>query len=209
VKHRGVVLGPVTLNLVGAHNVLNALAAIAVANELGIPFATTAKALAAFGGVQRRFTHKGEAGGVIVVDDYGHHPAEIKATLAAARGAYPERRLLVLFQPHRYSRTASLIEDFARAFNDADAVWVAPVYAAGEAPIAGADAAALAALAQQHGHRHAAAVDSLASGVAAIAAEAKAGDLVITLGAGDVTHSGPELLAILQARGRTDGGTGA
>jgi len=209
VKHRGVALGPVTLNLVGAHNVLNALAAIAVADELGIPFSTTAKALTAFGGVQRRFTHKGEADGVIVVDDYGHHPAEIKATLAAARGAYPERRLLVLFQPHRYSRTASLIDDFARAFNDADAVWVAPVYAAGEAPIAGADAASLAALAQQHGHRHAAAVDGLAAGVAAIAAQAKHGDLVITLGAGDVTHSGPELLAILRARSRSDGGTPA
>jgi UDP-N-acetylmuramate--alanine ligase len=200
VKHRGAALGSVTLNLVGAHNVQNALAAIAVADELGIPFATTAAALSTFGGVQRRFTHKGEAAGVIVVDDYGHHPAEIRATLAAARGAYPDRRLLVLFQPHRYSRTASLIDDFARCFNDADAVWIAPVYGAGEAPIAGADASSLAALARQHGHRQAVAVESLAAGVAAIAERAYAGDLVITLGAGDVTQCGPELLAILQTR---------
>jgi UDP-N-acetylmuramate--alanine ligase len=206
VKRRGVAVGSVTLNLVGAHNVQNALAAIAVADELGIPFETTAKALAGFGGVQRRFTHKGETDGVIVVDDYGHHPAEIRATLAAARGAYPERRVLVLFQPHRFSRTASLIDDFARAFNDADAVWIAPVYAAGEAPIAGADAVALAALTRQHGHRQAMAVESLAQGVAAITQTARQNDLVITLGAGDVTHCGPELLAALRARRQAPGG---
>jgi UDP-N-acetylmuramate--alanine ligase len=113
---------------------------------------------------------------------------------------------LVLFQPHRFSRTASLIDDFARAFNDADAVWIAPVYGAGEAPIAGADAGSLAALARQHGHRHAVAVDSLAAGVAAIAETARTEDLVITLGAGDVTHCGAELLAVLHARTRSPGG---
>jgi len=200
VKHRGEARGRVTLNLVGAHNVLNALAAIAVADELGIPFDVTTRALQAFGGVQRRFTHKGEHAGVIVVDDYGHHPAEIKATLAAARGAYPERRILVLFQPHRYSRTASLLDDFARAFNDADTVLVAPVYAAGEAPIEGADAKSLAALARSHGHRDVGAVESLAAGVAALLGLVRPGDLVLTLGAGDVTHTGPELLAALAAR---------
>lgn len=202
VRHRGEHLGEVTLNLVGAHNVLNALAAIAVGNELGIPFATAAKALEGFGGVQRRFTHKGEAAGVIVVDDYGHHPAEIKATLAAARGAYPERRIVVFFQPHRFTRTAALIDDFARAFNDADDVIVAPVYAAGEAPIEGADGHAIAALAKKHGHRHTRAVDSLAEGVAILAGEVRGGDLVITLGAGDITNVGPELL--LAVKGRPD-----
>ena len=201
VKHRGTERGRVTLNLVGAHNVLNALAAIAVADELGIAFEASTRALQAFGGVQRRFTHKGECGGVIVVDDYGHHPAEIRATLAAARGAYPDRRILVLFQPHRYSRTASLLEEFARAFNDADSVLVAPVYGAGEAPIEGADATHLAALARSHGHRDVSAVDSLAAGVAALTTQVRAGDLVLTLGAGDVTNTGPELLGALAARG--------
>ncbi len=199
VKHRGVDLGAVTLNLVGAHNVLNALAALAVADELGIAFDTAARALSTFEGVQRRFTHKGSHDDVIVVDDYGHHPAEIKATLAAARGAYPERRIVALFQPHRYSRTAALIDDFARAFNDADVVLVAPVYAAGEAPIEGADHHAVADKASAHGHRHVRAVSNLKEGVAALHALVKPGDLVLTLGAGDVTNSGPELLALLGA----------
>jgi UDP-N-acetylmuramate--alanine ligase len=204
VRHRGQVLGEVTLNLVGAHNVLNALAAIAVGNELGIPFEKSAAALAAFGGVQRRFTLKGEAAGAVVVDDYGHHPAEIRATLAAARGAYPDRRIVVFFQPHRFTRTAALIDDFARAFNDADDVIVAPVYAAGEAPIEGADAKAIAALARQHGHRHTRHVESLAEGIAVLATEVRANDLVITLGAGDITSAGPELLMALSSREATE-----
>jgi len=206
VKHRGVDLGQVTLNLVGAHNVLNALAALAVADELGISFDDAARALSQFEGVQRRFTHKGtfaigadasSSNDIVVVDDYGHHPAEIKATLAAARGAYPERRVVVLFQPHRYSRTAALIDDFAKAFNDADVVMVAPVYAAGEAPIEGADHHAVADKATAHGHRNVRAVNNLKEGVAALHALVKPGDLVLTLGAGDVTNSGPELLALL------------
>jgi UDP-N-acetylmuramate--alanine ligase len=200
VRHRGADRGEVHLNLVGAHNVLNALAAIAVADELGIPVSTSAKALSQFQGVQRRFTHKGEHEGVLVVDDYGHHPAEIRATLAAARAAYPDRRVLVLFQPHRYSRTAALKDDFARCFHDADVVVVAPVYAAGEAPIAGATGDAIAADARAHGHRDARAVSSLDDGVAALLSIVRPGDLVLTQGAGDITHCGPALLQRLRAR---------
>jgi UDP-N-acetylmuramate--alanine ligase len=199
VKHKGVARGRVTLNLVGAHNVLNALAALAVADELGIAFDVASGALSRFGGVQRRFTHKGTVNDIVVVDDYGHHPAEIKATLAAARGAYPQRRVVVLFQPHRYSRTAALIDDFARAFNDADIVRIAPVYAAGEAPIEGADHTALAKTAHAHGHKDIDVVDNLAAGVAALHTIVKPGDLVLTLGAGDITTCGPELLALLGA----------
>ncbi len=197
VSFRGVPQGEVTLNLAGAHNVDNATAALAVATELGVDFDTAARALAAFGGVQRRFTQKGEHGGVVVVDDYGHHPAEIRATLAAARGAYPDRRVVVLFQPHRYSRTAGLLDEFSRAFNDADVVRIVPVYAAGEAPIAGADAASLAARVSEHGHKDVADVASLAAGVDALAGLVKSGDLVITLGAGDITTAGPTLLRAL------------
>jgi UDP-N-acetylmuramate--alanine ligase len=200
VRHRGVDRGIVHLNLVGAHNVLNALAAIAVADELGIAVSTAAQALSQFQGVQRRFTHRGEHDGVVVVDDYGHHPAEIRATLAAARAAYPDRRVLVLFQPHRYSRTAALKDDFARCFHDADVVVVAPVYAAGEAPIEGATGEALAAGARAHGHRDARAAASLDDGVAALQALVRSGDLVLTLGAGDVTNCGPALLERLRAR---------
>ena len=194
VVRRGVEVGDVRLNLVGPHNVMNALAAIAVGDELGIPFAKMREALAAFEGVQRRFTLRGERGGVLVVDDYGHHPAEIRATLKAARLAYSDRRIVVLFQPHRYSRTAALMDDFARAFNDADVVLIAPVYAAGEAPIEGATGAAVAAATAQHGHREVRAVDSIDAGVAALADLVQSGDVVLTLGAGNVTDAGPRLL---------------
>jgi UDP-N-acetylmuramate--alanine ligase len=194
VRRHGLELGSVKLNLAGTHNVLNALAAIAVADELAIPFDVAARALGAFQGVQRRFTQRGEQGGVLVIDDYGHHPAELRATLAAARLAYPGRRVVVLFQPHRYTRTAAFKDDFARAFNDADVVLVAPVYAAGEVPIEGATAEALAEALVRHGHHEARAVASLDDGIAQLAAIVRAGDVVFTQGAGDVTHAGPELL---------------
>ena len=194
VRKRGNELGEVRLNLVGAHNVLNALAAVAVGDELGIDFETIKAALAAFQGVQRRFTHKGEQRGVLVVDDYGHHPTEIRATLAAARAAYPQRRLVMLFQPHRYTRTAALKDDFARCFNDADIVLITPVYAAGEAPIEGATGAALAEAAHQHGHKDARAVASLDDGVALLSMLVRTGDLVLTQGAGDITQCGATLL---------------
>jgi UDP-N-acetylmuramate--alanine ligase len=198
VRRRGADLGRVKVNLAGAHNVLNALAAIAVADEVAIPFEKTSAALAAFQGVQRRFTHKGEARGVLVIDDYGHHPAEIRATLAAARNAYPGRRVVVLFQPHRYTRTAALKDEFARAFNDADVVIVAPVYAAGEAPIEGATGAAIAEAMQKHGHHDARAASSLDEATAMLASMVAPGDVVFTQGAGDVTNVGPELLRRLE-----------
>lgn len=197
VRFRGDDRGEVTVNLVGAHNVLNALAAIAIGDEMGIPFATCAQALARFEGVQRRFTQRGVAAGVTVIDDYGHHPAEIRATLQAARGAYPDRKLHIFFQPHRYSRTAALMEDFARAFNDADRVIVAPTYGAGEAPIPGADAIDLANEVRSHGHRDVETVGDLVEGVARLSATVAGGDVVITLGAGDITTAGPALITAL------------
>jgi UDP-N-acetylmuramate--alanine ligase len=199
VLRRGKELGVVELNLTGTHNVLNALAALAVADELAVPFASTQKALKEFQGVQRRFTHKGEHDGVLVIDDYGHHPAEIKATLAAARAAYPGRRVVVLFQPHRYSRTHALKDEFGRAFNDADLVLVSPVYAAGEEPIEGATHEGIVEAMRRHGHHAAEAVASLDDGVARLRDLVKAGDIVLTQGAGDVTHVGPELLRRLGA----------
>lgn len=198
--HHGILLGEVRLNLTGDHNVLNALAAIAVAEELEVPFAKSREALEAFAGVQRRFTHCGDAAGVTVIDDYGHHPVEIRATLQGARRAYKGRRIVVLFQPHRYSRTAALKDDFGRAFNDADVVRLTDVYAAGEAPIEGASAASIAASMRDHGHHDAQASGDLDRAIEAIAAIAKAGDVVITLGAGDITRAGPALIAKLQCR---------
>ena len=155
----------------------------------------TRAALAAFQGVQRRFTVKGEAGGVTVVDDYGHHPAEVRATLLGAREAF-RRRVVCLFQPHRYSRTRDLHAEFATAFNDADVLLVTDVYAAGEEPLPGVSAAGLVEAVRACGHRDAAFVPR--AGLAAAArARLQPGDLVLTLGAGDVTHVGPELLGLL------------
>lgn len=191
---RGETRGEVTIKLTGEHNVLNSVAAIAVAEEIGVPFAKAAEALALFEGVQRRFTVRGEAGGVTVVDDYGHHPTEIRATLAGARRAYPGRRIVVLFQPHRYTRTAGLKDDFGRSFNDADIVRITDVYAAGEAPIDGADAEGLAVSLTDHGHHDAQAIGALDAAIAALAKELLSGDVVITLGAGDITRAGQALL---------------
>jgi UDP-N-acetylmuramate--alanine ligase len=135
--HEGRKLGPVFLRMPGRHNVLNSLAAIAVGIEFNLPFAAIQEGLAAFGGVARRFEIRGEHGGVIVVDDYGHHPTEIAAVLATARATWPDRRLVVVFQPHRYTRTRDLLARFAAAFADAARVIMAPIYPAGEKPIPG------------------------------------------------------------------------
>jgi UDP-N-acetylmuramate--alanine ligase len=196
---RGRELGPVRLRLPGRHNVANALATLAVALELEIPFATAAEALASFVGIERRFETKGVARGVRVVDDYGHHPAEIRATLAAARGAHPGR-VVVVFQPHRYTRTRDLFEEFATAFNDADLLVVTDIYAAGEDKIAGVDAEGLAEAISAHGHRGARFVRDLAEVPAVLVPELRAGDLVITLGAGSVSGLGPRLLGALAER---------
>ena len=174
----------------GRHNVQNALAAIGVALELGIPDATIQQGFAKFGGVKRRFTKVGEValdgGPVTIIDDYGHHPVEIRAVLSAAReGA--TNRVIAVVQPHRYTRLDSLMEDFQQAFNDADMVLVSPVYAAGEAPIEGVDADALVAGLKTRGHRSAATVADAGALAAALAGMVQPGDMVICLGAGDIT----------------------
>ena len=197
VTHRGKKMGDVALKMVGAHNVLNALAACAVAHELGIPFDRTAEALAEFAGVQRRFTVRGESGGILIVDDYGHHPAEIRATLAGARASFPQRRIVCAFQPHRYSRTRDLLGEFATAFNDADVLLLADIYAAGEEPIPGVSGEKLHQAVRACGHRDATFVADRAALAQAVRSRARSGDLVITLGAGDVTHVPDELLALM------------
>jgi len=196
VSHRGQTLGEVTLRMVGAHNVLNALACCAVAHELGIPFAATTEALGQFQGVQRRFTVRGERNGVTVVDDYGHHPAEIKATLAGARASFPHRRIVCAFQPHRYTRTRDLMGDFATAFNDADALVLTEIYAAGEDPIPGISGARLHEAVKACGHRDAVFVERTAL-ASTLRERIREGDLVLTLGAGDITHAAEELLELL------------
>jgi UDP-N-acetylmuramate--alanine ligase len=178
------------LPMPGRHNVLNALAAVAVAVELGLDDAAIRTGFARFGGVKRRFTRVGEVDGITIIDDYGHHPVEIKAVLAAAREGVvqaPGGRVLAVVQPHRFSRLHDLMGEFQAAFNDADLVYVAPVYAAGEAPIEGVDAQALVMGLRGAGHRGAEAVagpDDLAT---RLAEEARPGDMVVCLGAGDIT----------------------
>ncbi len=177
--------GKVRLRLHGRHNALNALAAIAVAIELDVDFETIATALAEFGGTDRRMQRISDANDILVIDDYGHHPTEIRAVLSAARDAW-DRRTIVCFQPHRYSRSQLLKEDFGRAFYQADSVFVLPIYAAGEEPIEGVTSAALATSIVEHGHKQVRTIGSLQEATDALAAVAQPGDLVLTLGAGDV-----------------------
>ncbi len=180
------VLRDISTRMMGAHNVQNACAAIAVANEMGIDDATMKKALAEFAGVKRRFTITGASNGITVVDDYGHHPVEIAAVLKAARAA-TAGRVIAVVQPHRYTRLKSLFEEFCTCFNDADAVIVSDVYAAGEERIAGVDRDALIQGLRAHGHRNAAALDDPKNLAGIVAGLAKPGDLVVCLGAGSIT----------------------
>jgi UDP-N-acetylmuramate--alanine ligase len=206
VLRRGVALGRVSVHMPGEHTVLNSLAAIAVGLEFGMAFEDCAAALASFGGIMRRFEVKGESAGVTVVDDYGHHPTEVRATLAAARSAF-SGRVVAVFQPHRYTRTADLLDEFGAAFTDADEVVVTDIYAAGETPIDGIDGRRLAAaVAAKHGSvvyapRNGDDNVSGASLATTAAGKARAGDVVITLGAGDITMLGPEILEVLDRRG--------
>ncbi|HEU0309900.1 MAG TPA: UDP-N-acetylmuramate--L-alanine ligase [Sphingomicrobium sp.] len=170
----------------GRHNVLNALAAVAVGLEFGFDDAVLAKGFERFSGVKRRFTKVGDVGGATIIDDYAHHPVEIRAVLSAAREAAQERVIAVV-QPHRYTRLRDLMDDFQNAFNDADVVFVAPVYAAGEEPIEGVDAHALAEGLRAHGHRMVKTVDSPADLAASLRDLAAEGDSVICMGAGDIT----------------------
>ncbi|HEX9240943.1 MAG TPA: UDP-N-acetylmuramate--L-alanine ligase [Anaeromyxobacter sp.] len=190
-------LGDFEVRMVGRHNALNALAVVALGDELDIPLATIREGLATFQGVQRRFTVRGEAGGVTVVDDYGHHPAEVRATLAGAREAF-RRRVVCLFQPHRYTRTRDLLAEFATAFDAADVLLLTDVYAAGEDPIPGATSQSLAEAIRACGHRDVAVVPR-AELARAARGRVRPGDLVLTLGAGDVTQAGPELLKLLES----------
>jgi UDP-N-acetylmuramate--alanine ligase len=194
------VLGEITLPMAGQHNVLNSLAAIAIGRELGAPEKAIRKGLAGFGGVRRRFTFTGTARGVSVVDDYGHHPVEISNVLKAAR-AVTGGRVIAVVQPHRYSRLHDLFQEFCRCFNDADVVIVADVYPAGEAPIEGASRDALVEGLRRHGHRNVLALESSTALPMVIAAEAKEGDLVVCLGAGDITTWAQALPGQLEAMG--------
>jgi UDP-N-acetylmuramate--alanine ligase len=206
VVHHGKALGECSLQIPGRHNVANALAAIAVGLDLEIPFVTIQKALAGFAGVQRRFQVRGNAAGVMVVDDYGHHPAEIRATLAAAKAGF-DARIVTVFQPHRYTRTFHLRDGFVTAFNQTDVLLVMDIYAAGEAPIDGVSAADLAERVRAHGHRNVTYLGGDRARVLDHLCEiTRPGDLVLTLGAGDVGQLGPALLARLDAD-RVDGRT--
>lgn len=199
VMHKQKTLGEVRLPLPGMHNVLNALAVWAVCDFLGVSFSAYQQALASFQGVGRRFTIRGEHEGILVVDDYGHHPAEIRATLQGARTGFPDKRIIAIFQPHRYTRTRDLMQDFARAFNDADMVVLTDIYAAGESPLPGITARHLAELIQNYGHRRVLYVPKRTEVASALLPHLQPhNDLIITLGAGDIGHTGEELLALLR-----------
>jgi UDP-N-acetylmuramate--alanine ligase len=195
-RRNGVVLPDlhITLNLPGVHNVLNALAAIAVATELELPDAPIVKALAEFSGVGRRFQHYGDlpvaaaqgGGQFTLIDDYGHHPVEMAAVIAAARGAFPGRRLVLAFQPHRFTRTRDCFEDFVKVMGQADAVLLTEVYSAGEAPIVAADGRALARALRVAGKVDPVFVDDVAVLPEVIVSQARGGDVVITMGAGSM-----------------------
>lgn len=189
----------VRLRVPGEHNVLNALAALGSGLALGADPVRMAEGLEGFTGVERRFQRVGEARGVLVIDDYAHHPTELRATLRAARAAYPERRIVAAFQPHLFSRTRDFARDFGDALGGADAAYLAEIYPAREQPIAGVDAGLIAEAARTAGHPVAwrGTRDAMAS---ALAADVRAGDLVLTMGAGDITRTGPELLALLDGR---------
>jgi UDP-N-acetylmuramate--alanine ligase len=208
-SRRAASLGTFVVQMPGAHNVLNALAVIAAADELEVPLDVTREAIAGFHGVQRRFTvlgepeysREGRRGKVMIVDDYGHHPAEIEATLDAAQSGF-DRRVVVAFQPHRYTRTKLLFDEFTRAFNKADVLVVTDVYPAGEKPIDGASGEALANAIRAHGHHAVSFVPDKKLVANALLDVLEPGDLVIALGAGDINASGRELLAMLSGRSR-------
>lgn len=195
---RGEPLGEFTVRMPGQHNVLNTLAAIAIADELEVPLDVMKESLATFHGVARRFSVIDVVNQVTLIDDYGHHPAEIKATLDAARRAY-DQRIIVAFQPHRYTRTHQLFEDFTRAFNIADVVFVTDIYPAGEKPIANITSERLSEAMRAHGHHHVRYAPDRAELCSEIAGLARPGDVVIALGAGDINRVLSTIAADLRA----------
>ena len=198
-RFRGEDLGVFELKVPGMHNVLNATAAAAVAHELEVPHEKIRAGLAEYRGVERRFQLRGEAAGVTIIDDYGHHPTEIRATLAAAR-LCRFQRVHVIFQPHRYTRTQHLMDDFARSFHQADTVSLLDIYAASEAPIAGVSSAGLTERLRAFGHREAHLAGTIDKAVEMVAAAARPGDAVVTLGAGNVWQAGDKLLSRLRGK---------
>jgi UDP-N-acetylmuramate--alanine ligase len=195
----------ITLNLAGEHNVRNALAAIAIAVELNVPDEALQKALAEFKGVGRRFQRHGEVaansgGQFTLIEDYGHHPVELAATLAAARGAFPGRRLVLAFQPHRYTRTRDCFEDFVQVMGHADVLWLSEIYAAGEAPIAAADGRALSRAMRVAGHEALIFVDDIQKMAQVIAENAQDGDVVMCMGAGSIGQVPAKVLELVQQR---------
>jgi UDP-N-acetylmuramate--alanine ligase len=192
-------LGTVTVQVPGAHNVTNSLAAVAVGLDLELPFEAIQQGLASFTGVDRRFQLRGEAAGVLVIDDYGHHPTEVRATLATLRRLAGTRRVLVLFQPHRFTRTRALWDEFCRAFDEADVLRLVDVYPASEDPIDGVSSEALARALAARGHRDVAWLGQLGTAAERLARELREGDVVLTLGAGSVWTAGEELLRRLRA----------
>lgn len=198
--HRGQELGKVTLPIPGRHNALNSLAAVAVGHELEIPFSAICRGLQEMTGVQRRFQIKGEVNGVTVVDDYGHHPTEIKAVLKTMASSFPGRRRFVLFQPHRYTRTQDLFEDFTTAFYQSDVLIVTEIYAASEPVIPGVHAEKLTTAIQKHGHGNVRYIPDHLALVPSLVEEVREGDVVLTLGAGNIWQTGEELLKRLKER---------
>jgi UDP-N-acetylmuramate--alanine ligase len=196
VKAYGEELGSFSLGVPGHHMVLNALATIGVALEMGVEREIIEASLSSFTGADRRFQKKGERNGVIVVDDYGHHPTEIAATLAAARRGFPERRIVVAFQPHRYTRTQALLEEFGQAFFDADVVLITDIYAASEPPIPGLSGRTLVDSLLSHGQREVQYVAKIEDLPRTLESITRPGDLLMTFGAGTITNVGPQFLAL-------------
>ena len=195
IHKEGQKLGNITLNLPGIHNVYNATASIAVGIELDVPLAAIQTALETLEGVQRRLEIKGEVNGITVVDDYGHHPTEIKITLEAVEKCWPDSRKVVVFQPHRYSRTQALFDDFTRAFYQSDVLLVLPIYAAGEKRIEGLSSQDLCEGIKAHGHKEVFCATDMKKALAYLKKNLKPGDMLLTLGAGDVWKVGEQFIA--------------
>lgn len=200
VKTGGDELGEISIAPPGLHNVYNALAAVCIGLELEIDFARIQRGLNSYGGVQRRMQRKGEVAGITIVDDYGHHPTEIRATLSAMRHAWPEKRLVVLFQPHRYSRTQALMKEFQTCFHLADLLVMCDIYAASEKPIAGVSSEGLLDAVQRHGQKHTLYLGDVETMAEAVLPHLVEGDLVLTLGAGTIVRVGEELLGLLSGK---------
>jgi UDP-N-acetylmuramate--alanine ligase len=196
--YRNRLLGDICLNLPGIHNVYNSLASIAVGLEVGIEFGTIKTALEELQGVRRRLEIKGAIGDVTVIDDYAHHPTEIKTTLHSIKAAWPDRRVVGIFQPHRYTRTQALFDEFTRAFYQTDKLVLVPIFAASEKPIAGVTHTALCEGIQSHGHKNVTCTADFDEALAAVRSDLREDDIVLTMGAGDILKLGERLLAEMQ-----------